>query len=256
LVKSSTKQDWDTYWAGKERAEEIYSNEDRIARNLDVVGIPAGSMVLEIGAGTGRDSLPVAETGASVYQLDYSFESLRLIRQVSGEGNIYPVGGDTFRLPFRNNTFDVVFHQGLLEHFRKDEADLMLREQLRVLKSGGLLLIDVPQRYHPYTIVKHILISFGTWFAGWERSFSYPELKKLMMHHGLQPLHAYGEWMVPSLPYRIIREIGKKIQIGLPLQPPGLPFLKTIRSRLRRIFLRTSIPLYTGISIGIVARKN
>lgn len=214
-------------------------------------------MVLEIGAGTGRDSLPIAEkTGVSVYQLDYSFESLRLIKQLSGKNRIFPVGGDTFHLPFRDNTFDVVFHQGLLEHFRRNEADLMIGEQLRVLKGGGLLLIDVPQRYHPYTILKHILIFFDVWFAGWERSFSYRELKKIMMHHGLQPLHAYGVWMVPSLVYRVVREIGKKIHIRLPLHPPGIPLLKTIRLKLRRIFLRTSVPLCTGISIGIVARKD
>jgi SAM-dependent methyltransferase len=255
LVKSSTKRDWDTYWAGKERAEEVYSNEDRIPRNLAVVGLPAGALVLEIGAGTGRDSLPIVESGASVYQLDYSIESLRLIKQVSRNEKIYPVGGDTFCLPFRNNTFDVVFHQGLLEHFRKDQADRMITEQLRVLKRGGLLLIDVPQRYHIYTILKHILITFDRWFAGWERSFSYPELKRVITRHGVQPVHSYGEWMVPSLIYRVLREMGKKIHIGLPLYPPGMPFIKTIRLRLRKIMLQTTLPLYTGISIGIVARK-
>ncbi len=256
MVKSSTKQDWESYWGSKDRAEEVYSNEYRIARNLEIAGIRAGASVLEVGAGTGRDSIPLADAGAIVYQLDYSFESLRLIRQrISNYANIHPVGGDTFCLPFYDNTFDVVFHQGLLEHFRKPEAGRMLDEQVRVLKPGGLLLVDVPQRYHPYTVMKHILIAIGKWFAGWERSFSFPELNKLLRAHGLQPVHRYGEWMVPGLCYRVLREIGKSIGVRLPLYPPGIPVIKTIRQVIRFKLLNTRLPLYTGISIGIVAKK-
>jgi len=256
LGKASTKENWDTYWGSKERAEEVYSNEDRIARNLAVAGFEPGALVLEVGAGTGRDSLPLADSGAIVYQLDYSFESLRLIQQkFSTHKNIQPVGGDTFSLPFPDNTFDIVFHQGLLEHFRRGDADRMIKEQVRVLKPGGFLLIDVPQRYHPYTVMKFILIRLDKWFAGWERSFSYPELNKILKAHGLEPIHKYGEWMVPSLPYRIIREIGKKIGIGLPLHPLGIPVIRRIRQAIRSKLLQTSIPLYTGISIGIIAEK-
>jgi ubiquinone/menaquinone biosynthesis C-methylase UbiE len=255
LSKVSSRNDWESYWGSKNRAEEVYSNEDRIARNLEAVELPSGASVLEIGAGTGRDSLPLVNMGANVYQLDYSFESLRLIKQSSNHRNISPVGGDTFCLPFRDQTFDVVFHQGLLEHFRKDQADVMIKEQIRVLKVGGYLLIDVPQRYHPYTIIKHILIAMGKWFAGWERSFSFRELKSVMKAHGLYPVHQYGEWMVPSLWYRMLREVGKKVGVRMPLYPPGIPLLKDIRKHMRTKLLKTTLPLYTGISIGIIAQK-
>lgn len=253
--KVSSRKDWESYWGSKDRAEEVYSNEDRIVRNLETAGLMHRASVLEVGAGTGRDSLPLAERGAVVYQLDYSYESLRLIRQTSRHDTIHPVGGDTFRLPFRDNTFDIVFHQGLLEHFRHGDADRMLREQIRVLKQGGFLLIDVPQRYHPYTILKHMLIAIGKWFAGWERSFSYPELNRLLLRHGLQPVHRYGEWMVPSLAYRVLREAGKKTGVRLPLYPPGIPVTKNIRKAIRAVLIKTMLPLYTGISIGIIGTK-
>jgi SAM-dependent methyltransferase len=255
LARVSTKKDWESYWSSKARVEDVYSNKDRIARNLEITGLPHHASVLEVGAGTGRDSLPLAAAGATVIRLDYSIESLRLLTRKPDVGTLFTVGGDTFRLPFRDNIFDVVFHQGLLEHFRRSDADRMMREQIRVLKQGGLLLIDVPQRYHPYTVLKHILIALGKWFAGWERSFSYPELNRLMMSHGVHPVHAYGEWMVPSLPYRVIREAGKWIGIRLPLYPAGIPVVKSIRHTIRTRLLKTRLPLYTGISIGIVGRK-
>ncbi len=255
MEKASTKHDWDTYWGSKNRAEEIYSNQDRIARNLKITGFPSDALILEIGAGTGRDSLPLAGMGATVYQLDYSYESLRLIKQTMNTPGIYPVGGDTFYLPFRDNTFDIVFHQGLLEHFREVDADRMLEEQTRVLKQGGLILIDVPQRYHPYTVLKHLFIALGKWFAGWERSFSYPELNRLLIRHNLKPVHRYGEWMAPSLVYRLAREAAKKIGIRLPLYPPSIPVVGDIRIKFRTMLHKTVFPLYTGISIGIIARK-
>jgi hypothetical protein len=37
-----------------------------------------------------------------------------------------------------------------------------------VIKKGGFALADVPQRYHLYTAVKHLLIRLNKWFCGWE----------------------------------------------------------------------------------------
>jgi SAM-dependent methyltransferase len=255
VVKKSTRHDWESYWGSKEKIEEIYSNADRIGRNLTSVLDLNGLKVLEVGAGTGRDSLPLTENGAIVFQLDYSFASLRLMKQAAGNLPVTLIGGDTFHLPFRRGTFDVIFHQGLLEHFKISRASDMIREQIRVLRDGGFLLIDIPQRYHIYTILKHILIALGSWFAGWERSFSYPELRRVLRSHGLEPVYAYGEWMRPSLLYRMIREAAKKLGITLPLNPPRVPLLWKGRDMLRMLLIKTPLPLYTGVCIGILGQK-
>jgi SAM-dependent methyltransferase len=255
VVRKSTRQNWESYWGSKERVDDIYSNADRIGRNLAKITDLKGLNILDVGAGTGRDSLPLTEHGAVVFQIDYSFESLRLMKQTAGSQTVTLVGGDTFRLPFREGAFDLVFHQGLLEHFKKQHAAEMIHEQVRVLKDGGMLLVDVPQRYHIYTVLKHIMITLGIWFAGWERSFSYPELLGVFRSHGLEPVYSYGEWMRPSLLYRGMREMLGKVGVRLPLNPPPVPILRPVRDKLRDVLVRTSIPLYTGICIGIVGRK-
>jgi len=89
---------------------------------------------------------------------------------------------NAFKIPVPDATFDIVFHQGLLEHF-KDPLPL-LEEQFRVLKPGGFLLVDVPQRYHIYTVIKHTLIFLNKWFAGWETEFSIGRLTKLLTQSG------------------------------------------------------------------------
>ena len=256
-MKQSTKSQWNTFWSQKQEVHEVYSNSDRVLRNLIEVTDIRGRRVLEVGAGTGRDSFNLVSLGAEVYQLDYSENALRIITSIVREENIpvHPLCGDAFTLPFRDETFDVVFHQGLLEHFRKPDAINLLKENVRVLKRGGILLVDVPQRWHIYTVIKHILITFDAWFAGWEREFSIGELRQMIQMQGLIPLFAYGEWMYPSLLYRTIREALRRIGVKLPLYPLTIPGLSAIRKSVRERMMRSPLVLYTGLSIGMIGRK-
>jgi ubiquinone/menaquinone biosynthesis C-methylase UbiE len=257
LRRTSHRSDWEAFWDDKRRPDDVYSNADRILRNLQAVTPLAGKLVLEIGAGTGRDSLPLVHHGARVVQLDYAEHSLRILQQLSRETKtpVAIVGGDAFQLPFRDDTFDVVFHQGLLEHFRASQAEALLKEHIRVLRPSGLLLVDVPQRYHLYTLAKHLLIALNRWFAGWERSFSIGELERLLRNLGLTPVHRYGEWMYPSFFYRAAREAMKKLGVTLPLYPSLFSPLTTLRAGIRERLRTTPLSHYTGISIGVIARK-
>ena len=255
--RESTKSHWDNFWSEKKEVHEVYSNDDRVLRNLQKIIDLRGKRVLEVGAGTGRDSFGMVGKGASIFMLDYSTNSLRIIKNLAEEEKIpvSPVGGNAFSLPFPDGSFDVVFHQGLLEHFREEQATSLLKENIRVLKHGGLLLVDVPQRYHIYTVMKHILIAMDKWFAGWEREFSVGELERLLRSLGVQPVYRYGEWMYPSLFYRVVRETFKKIGVGLPLNPTPVKPLTNMRKKVRESLRNTSVVINTSISCGVVGKK-
>jgi predicted SAM-dependent methyltransferase len=47
-------------------------------------------------------------------------------------------------IPFPNAKFEVVYHSHLLEHFSKKKAEFFLEECYRVLKTGGVIRIVVP----------------------------------------------------------------------------------------------------------------
>ncbi|GEM_PF-6413137 len=51
------------------------------------------------------------------------------------------VHGDMFRLPFLSDSFDIVIHDGVLEHFSDDEIRDTIREQSRVAKN---IVFSVP----------------------------------------------------------------------------------------------------------------
>ena len=256
MIRSSTKINWETFWQAKKDVQEVYSNSERIRTHLCQLTNLSEKRILEIGAGTGRDSFYMTNDGGLLYLLDYAKNSLKIIQQLIPEDKpIFAIGGDAFGLPFQDGTFDIIFHQGLLEHFRKAEALQLLSENVRVLKPGGLLLVDVPQRYHVYTIIKHVLILFNVWFAGWEREFSLRELIRILSELRLNVVHSYGEWMYPSLFYRILREASSKIGIKLPLKPIQIPVLSSIRKAIRRALEGSSLQKNTALSIGVIARK-
>ena len=257
-MKESRKEHWEAFWseAGDLSLDDVYDNGGRILREVFAATEPKGLRILEVGAGTGRDSLALAAAGAEVITLDYSPRALGLIRDAaaSTQSDVHVVGGDGLRLPFADESFDLVFHQGLLEHFR-DPLPL-LRENERVLKQGGLLLVDVPQRYHYYTVGKHVLMWMDKWFAGWETEFTITELEERVRQVGLQPVHSYGDWMVPGLVYRALRKVLiKSVGWRLPMYPRPWPLVGPLAGAWRDWFGRTRLSLYTTIVIGVIGRK-
>lgn len=47
-------------------------------------------------------------------------------------------------IPFESETFDLVYHSHVLEHFSKEDGEKFIKECFRVLKSGGIIRIAVP----------------------------------------------------------------------------------------------------------------
>ena len=47
-------------------------------------------------------------------------------------------------IPFASNSFDLVYHSHVLEHFSKIDGEKMIAECFRVLKPGGVLRIAIP----------------------------------------------------------------------------------------------------------------
>ncbi len=246
---------WDQFWQEREEIEQVYSNSGRVIEQLVRLGDPAGKWILEVGAGSGRDSLALSSRGGRVIMLDYSAPALQVIQRLAQKAGrpVYLVRGDAFHLPFRSDALDLVFHQGLLEHFTAPEG--IMAESLRVLRPGGAALADVPQRYHLYTVVKHLLIALNRWFAGWETEFSRARLERLFTQTGFARTEFYGEWMRPSFVYRAGREILKKTGITLPLYPPSLPLFGRIRGRLRALLRRHPWHLNTVMDIGAIGFK-
>jgi ubiquinone/menaquinone biosynthesis C-methylase UbiE len=255
-MRASTPRHWDDYWKKQDDLDDAYSNEDRLIDALLAQLNPKGRKVLEVGGGSGRDSIRLAQMGAHVTVIDYVRSSLDVVARNAKRLNaqIELVHGDALSMPFEEGTFDVVFHQGLMEHFR--DPGPLLRENRRVLKEGGVVLIDVPQRWHAYTAMKHVLIAMNRWFAGWETEYSIGELTRTVEKEGFHVIGKYGDWMVPGLFYRAARRALAGAGIAkLPKYPSGIPPFAQASSAFRNAFRKTPAAFYTFAMIGVVGKK-
>ncbi len=254
-MRASTPEHWNRWWRDHREVEETYSNDDRLLSQLTDLPME-GRLVVEVGAGSGRDSVALARRGARVIVVDYVMSSLGVVREQARAAavGILCVCADGQRMPFRDQTFDLVFHQGLMEHFR-DPLPLV-RENYRVLRPGGHCLIDVPQRYHIYTAVKHVLIGLNRWFAGWETEFSPGELARLMRSAGFEIRRIGGDWMVPGFWYRSLRYGLRRARVArLPLQPPEVPLVGALLRRLRARLRDTRLGPLTFAMVNALGRR-
>jgi len=255
-MRESTRDIWQKYWEVHSNADELYSNEDRIVNQLVTCCPVREQKILEVGAGSGRDSVRLVNTGGTVFVLDYAESSLTVVKReaVAAGVEIHLVCGDATEMPFKDACFDVLFHQGLMEHFR--EPSRLLDENRRVLKKEGVILVDVPQRYHIYTVVKHLLILLGKWFAGWETEYTVDSLEKLIASRGFRVESSYGDWMVPGFFYRGLRYVLRQLGIArLPKYPRGIPLFSAQADRFRDWFRKKRVSFYTFAVIGTIGRK-
>ncbi len=251
MKRTSDTDHWDRYWAASADIDDVYATGGRIVENLGRYVDFDGLRVLEVGAGSGRDSVDIASRGASVVTLDYSEEALRIMSATRGV-SIEIVCGDARALPFSDGAFDIVFHQGLLEHFR--DPGVLLDENVRVLKKGGVLLVDVPQRFHYYTLLKHLLMLLGKWFAGWETEFSPGELRRLVEERGFEVVGFYGENLFPPIWYRGLRRVLLGFGLRLPMFAGEPAMIRGLRNLIKRV-VPEAIRMNTSMVIGCVARK-
>jgi ubiquinone/menaquinone biosynthesis C-methylase UbiE len=109
---------------------------------FDVADIE-GRMCLDAGCGTGTASLYLAQNGAKqVVGIDLSGESLNVAQNESSKREIKNTlfsFGDLCSLPFKNESFDIVFTCGALPYV--DNTFHCLSELVRVTKKNGSIVL-------------------------------------------------------------------------------------------------------------------
>lgn len=236
---------FDRIWTGwvdiaplEERIAQHRVGRERFLQALQqALGSVPSPFVLEIGCGSAIDLGLLVQSALGVVGVgvDISLPALQAARIFVARLGVKVAlcGGDAFALPFRSETFGLVFSQGVLEHFRNPSA--AMREQVRVLASDGILVVNVPQRWTGYTLHKHRAIRRGRWPWGWEGEFTARHLLVLGCAEGLECLHHFGcqYWMAWGEPAWILRDLYGKIHRRNPLAAvPPFPQLDRLYNRL------------------------
>jgi demethylmenaquinone methyltransferase / 2-methoxy-6-polyprenyl-1,4-benzoquinol methylase len=104
---------------------------------LSAVDARPGQRILDLAAGTGTSSQPFADVGAYVVPCDFSLGMLQVGKEA--RPHLPFVAGDATRLPFADDSFDVVTISFGLRNIVDPDAGL--GEMLRVTRPGGALVV-------------------------------------------------------------------------------------------------------------------
>jgi ubiquinone/menaquinone biosynthesis C-methylase UbiE len=114
--------------------------ETRLIRNGVVIGNKENLNLLDQGCGGGRYATAWRLLGISkVIGIDFSDTGLSDAKsrvELAGIDNVEFVKGSVLNMPFKDDTFDIVYSNGVLHH--TEDWRKGIKEQLRVMKTGGL----------------------------------------------------------------------------------------------------------------------
>jgi len=154
--------------------------------------------ILEVGFGRAGDLVALKKQlrDVELYGVEPSNASIEIAKEISNslECDLNLIEGDAYHLPFCDKTFDIVFLSQVFEHMRQPSD--ALKEQIRVVKNGGYLILGVPQLYHIHTIIKHadmrVRVSKGELGEVDETEYSAKELSDMLVRHGLEVKEIIG----------------------------------------------------------------
>jgi ubiquinone/menaquinone biosynthesis C-methylase UbiE len=143
-----------------------------------------------------------------------------------GYQNVSFVTESITKIPFENESFDAVFSYGdVVSHIREDYENA-IGELARVARPGGLVSFEVDNKWN-FNLLYHPLELWDAmthWRRGhdsriWNgmcfKTFTYPELQKILTKYNLKPLEFHGHNIFASLvPDRFALEEGERSIFG------------------------------------------
>jgi SAM-dependent methyltransferase/uncharacterized protein YbaR (Trm112 family) len=148
------KNPYDLSWSLDSDGEFAWGGLDlttRLTYFYHYLQVPPGSLtsqlILDAGCGNGVLSAGLAQDGPEVVAFDYSDIIVRAeanSRRAGQNGRVYYLQADVRQLPFAQQSFDVIYSDGVI-HLTEDTRQTFSR-LVRLVKPGGRLFVAVSRR--------------------------------------------------------------------------------------------------------------
>ncbi|OUL35889.1 SAM-dependent methyltransferase [Nostoc sp. T09] len=176
-----------------------------VQKIIDLLNLPQGSIIADIGAGTGGYSQALAHQGFSVYAIE---PSSVMRKQASEHPQIKWLTGYAEALPLPDKSVDGVISILTIHHF--SDLEKSFQEMHRIIKGGAIILLSFDIRFAQ----KIWLYDYFPWL--WEDALKFLpvneitnliekntqriiEVIPLMLPYDLSDLFAAAAWRRPEL---------------------------------------------------------
>lgn len=186
---------WDNYWGLEQtkRFTKVSWSKKRIINILDPY-VKESKTALDAGCGSGFFSQYFCARGLKTAALDYSQQALDLAKQAT-DGRARLIKHDLVKDPLSNVTdekFDIIFTDGLMEHFSFTDQDAIFQNFKSVLSEKGKIVTFVPNRFSPWELIRPFFMPGIE-----EKPFVLKELLQLNQRNGLQVVARGGINTIP-----------------------------------------------------------
>lgn len=139
MISNTDKEDWWEIW--QHHLSEYLKSVPRAGIFINEY-FPSVRKILEVACGSSKDSIYLAKKGFLVIATDYEKRLINYLKERFRYPNLLYLPADAFKLPFKDDAFDLVFHNGFFVLFNKNEDIYeLLKEQARVSKKFILFFV-------------------------------------------------------------------------------------------------------------------
>ncbi len=181
---------------------------------LRALNLKPGAKILDLGCGEGRHALALRAQfpAIDILAVDINFQSLSVATEKNStlgnyasentsQSTCFFIQADGMKLPFAENSFDVIICSEVLEHIK--EYSGFLREIKRLLKKDGVFALSVPRAW-PEKICWQLSEAYHQVEGGHVRIFNANKLNREVQQHGFNFMHRHWSHALHS-PYWWLR---------------------------------------------------
>jgi SAM-dependent methyltransferase len=200
--------------------------------------------ILDAGCGTGAILQRLGNPSKNI-GIDLAPEAIAFCRQ-RGLSNVQT--GDISALPFPDASFDAVICSSVLYHEWVSDVAAAVREMRRVLRPGGLLLINVPAFRFLHSAHDDAVMT--------ARRFTRPEIRKLLLGQNFT-IGRLSYWTSLLFPFAVAARTFGVSQMGRDFETEELSLSQRVFAQVMalelRFLRRGSFPF--GVALLATARK-